>query len=76
MPHVQTHNELKTLADAALQSHTDQDVEHKYDDKDKVRWYFVYSIERMSACVFMYVGKCALAYWHDLCCMYMCMLLL
>ena len=30
---VQKHNQLQTLVDAALQSQTDQDVEHKYDDK-------------------------------------------
>jgi hypothetical protein len=37
MRHVQKQNQLQTLADAALQSQSDQDVEHKYDDKDKVR---------------------------------------
>jgi hypothetical protein len=35
---VQKLNQLQTLADAALQPQTDQDMEHKYDNKDKVRW--------------------------------------
>ena len=35
--HDQKPNQLQTLADAALQSQSDQDLEHKYDDKDKVR---------------------------------------
>ena len=34
--HVQKLNQLQTLADVALQSHTHQDLEHKHDDKDKV----------------------------------------
>ena len=36
---VQKLNQLQTLADAALQSQSDQDLEHKYDHKDKVRWH-------------------------------------
>ena len=35
--HVQKPNQLQTLADAALQSQSDQDMEHKHDHKDKVR---------------------------------------
>lgn len=34
--HVQKRNQLQTLADAALQPHTDQDMENKHDDKDNV----------------------------------------
>ncbi len=41
---VQKHNQLQTLADAALQSHTDQDMEHKHDDKicDGTQTYMLY----------------------------------
>ncbi len=35
--HVQKNNELQTIADVALQSHKDQNMEHKYDEK--VCWF-------------------------------------
>ena len=62
--HVQKHNQLQTLADAALQSYTDQDLEHKYEDKvctlscmyDGFFWYVCWFLASIYVCV--YVCEC------------------
>ena len=62
---VQKHHQLQILADTALQSQTDPDLEHKYDDK------VLYGCMCMYVCV--YIHWCTCTYGCMYVSMYLCM---